>query len=321
MKDPRKMRLPDSVHWILLTALVLWAGSMSSPAGAKTVLVGPNQELKMPSAAVAVAKDGDTVQIEPRQGGYFDCAVWTANHLTIEGKGDGVIITDKSCMGKALFVIGGSDTVIRNLTFTRARVPDKNGAGIRQEGRNLRIENSHFINNENGILSAPSPNSTITILNSEFNGNGKCDPDCSHGVYIGDAALLHIENCVFTNTHVGHDVKSRALRTELIGNTITDGPTGTSSYLVDIPNGGSLIMKNNTLEKGENSENHSTAISIGEEGVTQPTEEIVISGNKFTNDLNVTTIFVRNGTATEAVLTGNTLSKKVTALAGDGSVH
>jgi len=38
-------------------------------------------------------------------------------------------------------------------------------------------------------------------------------------------------------------------RTERIGNDIEDGPRGTSSYLVDISNGGTLIVENNTLKK------------------------------------------------------------------------
>jgi hypothetical protein len=242
--------------------------------------------------------------------------------LTIEGKGDGVVITDKACAGKGLFVIDGDDITIRNITFTRARVPDGNGAGIRAEGANLRIEHSRFINNENGILSGPpSPASTIFIIDSEFSRNGKCEASCSHGIYIGEVALLHVERSKFTETRTGHDIKSRALRTELIGNEISDGENGSSSYLVELPNGGSLVMTNNILEKGHNSSNQATAVSIGAEGVTHRTAELTISGNKFTNDQDRETVFIRNLTATEAVLTGNTFKGKVVPLVGDGSVR
>src|SRR5450432_1552718 len=101
--------------------------SAAAPAYAKTLLVGADQELKMPSAAAAIARADDKIVIEP--GEYFDCAIWHAKGLTIEGKGDGVVITDKACAGKALFVIEGDDITVRNITFTRARVPDGNGAG------------------------------------------------------------------------------------------------------------------------------------------------------------------------------------------------
>jgi len=299
---------------VILVGTVLWR-----PACAKTLLVGPDQELKAPSAAAAVASDGDTIEIAP--GEYFDCAVWKANHLTIVGKGTGVIITDVTCEGKALFVTRGSDITIRNLTFTRARVPDENGAGIRAEGANLRIEGSRFINNENGILAADSPQSTISIVGSEFIANGKCVKNCAHGVYVNQIALLRIERSKFIGTKDGHHIKSRAPRTELIGNDIEDGEKGTSSYLVDISNGGSLIMENNVLEKGPKCTNHTAAVVIGAEGVTQRTPEISIKGNKFTNDQTIETIFVKNMTATEAILVGNTLKGKVVPLSGDGSVH
>ena len=292
-----------------------------SDAAAKTLVVGPNEKIKLPSEAAKLVADGDTVEIEPMKDGYFDCAVWKANRLTIEGKGDGVVITDKACEGKALFVTAGNDITIRNITFQRARVPDHNGAGIRIEGANPRIEHSRFINNEDGILSSDSPDSTVTILDSEFDDNGKCESGCAHAIYINHVALLHIEHCVFKDTKVGHHIKSRALRTEIIDNDIEDGPDGTASYLIDAPNGGSLIVKGNTMEKGPKAENHSTAITIGEEGVTWRTKEIVISDNKFTNDMSAQTFFVRNGTATPAVLTGNSFKGKIVPLEGDGSVH
>jgi hypothetical protein len=306
-----------------LFAMFLVVMVLQAPVVAKTLVVGPNQALKMPSDAAASAADGDTIQIEPsaEKGGYFNCAVWKANHLTIEGKGENVVITDLSCQGKALFVIDGDDVTIRNLTFTRARVPDGNGAGIRAEGGDLRIEHSRFINNENGILSAANPKARITILDSEFTRNGKCASSCAHGIYVGEIALLHVERSIFRETKDAHSIKSRALRTEVIANRIEDGEKGTSSYLVEAPNGGSLILKDNVLEKGPNAGNHSAAVVIGAEGVTHRTEEIVVSGNKFTNDLPMQTIFIRNLTATEAVLTGNSFQGKVTPLSGDGSVR
>ena len=230
---------------IILVVSCLWGTAWS-----KTLEVGPDQAFKSPSAAIAAANDGDVIEIAPVKNGYFDCAVVRSNHLTIVGKGPDVVLTDKTCQGKAIFVITGNDVTIRNLTLTRARVPDGNGAGIRAEGNNLVVEKSRFINNENGILAADAPESTIRILDSEFTHNGKCQNACAHGIYVGHIALLHIEGTKFFDTRDGHHIKSRAVRTELVGNDIEDGPNGTSSYLVDIPNGGTLIMENNVLERG-----------------------------------------------------------------------
>ena len=60
------------------------------PAFARTLEVGEGHEFQQPSAAVAAAKDGDTIDIYPGQ--YFDCASIRQNNIIIEGKGSGVVI-------------------------------------------------------------------------------------------------------------------------------------------------------------------------------------------------------------------------------------
>jgi hypothetical protein len=288
-------------------------------AHAATLRVGVDKPYKMPSAAAAAAKDGDHIEIAP--GNYFDCAVWRANNLVIEGTGPGVVITDKTCMGKALFVISGNDTTVRNMTLTRARVPDGNGAGIRQEGRNLTVDGVKFIDNQDGILGAASLQSTVIIRNSDFERNGVCAQSCAHGIYFNTLALLRVEHSRFFETRQGHHIKSRAARTEVIGCDISDGPNGTASYLIDVPNGGSVLVRDNKLEKGPKAENHTAAIAIGEESVTQPTAEITVENNTFRNDGDYPTVLVWNVTATPAILRGNKLSGQASALKGDGEVH
>jgi len=236
----------------------------AAPARKAKLEVGPGKPFAMPSGAAAIAKDGDHIAIAP--GEYVDCAVWRANNLLIEGTSPGVVITDKTCMGKGLFVIVGNDITVRNLTLTRARVPDNNGAGIRQEGRNLTIESVKFINNQNGILGNPQPDSTVVIRNSGFERNGTCAGACAHGIYFNDLKLLRIENSRFFETRQGHHIKSRAARTEVIDCDISDGPNGTASYLIDVSNGGSTVVRGSKLEKGPKSENHKAAIAIGVEG-------------------------------------------------------
>jgi len=301
-----------------LAVLILTGIAIARPGLGDTLKVGPSQTYKAPSAAAAVAKNGDRIEIEPGQ--YFDCAVWEADNLVIEGTGPGVVITDKTCMGKGLFVIEGNNTTVRNLTLTRARVPDMNGAGIRLDKGNLTVDNVKFIDNQNGILGG-APGTTVTIRNSVFDKNGFCASACAHGIYVVQIDLLHVENSHFSNTRQAHSIKSHANRTEVIGNTITDGPDGTSSFLIEAPSGGALIVRDNTLEKGPKSENHTTAISIGAEGVTHPTPEITVTNNNFRNDGNYQTALVWNLTATPAMLKGNKLSGSVIPLKGDGSVQ
>lgn len=304
--------------------VVLAVGLIAAPLGwpetaaARTLMVGANQQYTGPGAALQAAQDGDTVSIAP--GTYYDCGFVRANNVTVEGSGPGAILTDKTCGGKALLVVDGNNITVRNLTLQRARVPDSNGAGIRAEGGDLVVDKVHFLDNQNGILSADNPKATIEVKDSDFSGNGVCTAACSHSIYIGHIAKLVVEGTRITNTHSGHGIKSRAQRTEVLNSDISDGPNGNSSYTIDIPNGGSLVVSGSRLEKGPKAENTANVISIGEEGVDRPTDEIIIKNNHLTNDeVDKTTTFVNNITATPAQLSGNVYVGSVRPLVGDGS--
>jgi pectate lyase len=291
------------------------------PASAAVLMVGKGQSYHAPSQVARVVRPGDTVKIAP--GTYYDCTVWRTSNITIEGTGPGVVLTDKTCQGKAIFVIAANDVTINNITFQRARVRDGNGAGIRAQGTNLTLNNDKFLDNEDGILAANNRKSSIIIRNSEFVHNGACRRrgGCAHGIYVNHIALLRIEHSRFFDTQVAHHIKSRAARTELIDNHIEDGPDGTASYEVDIPNGGAVVMTGNVLEKGPKNQNHTTAVMIGEGGVSQPTPELLFKNNVFTNN-GPPTAFVDNITATPAQLINNTFKgNAIKPLIGDGTVR
>lgn len=302
------------------TAPVVGSPTPSAPMH-RILHVGPEKEFSKPSEAAAAVRPGDIVEVA--SGTYADCAVWPrhARGITIEAAGNDVTIADKTCADKGIFVIQGDDVTVRGITFMHAKATDHNGSGIRAEGRNLTVERSRFIDNEDGILATRSiADSTIIVRNSYFKGNGNCIALCAHGIYVGRIAKLVIERSHFIEQHIGHHVKSRARLTELVGNTIEDGPNGTASYLVDISNGGGLIMRDNRLEKGPRSDNPSVAVTLAAEGNSNPSAEITIEHNTFNNNLAESTLFVRNGTVTAATLTGNRLTGRVIALRGPGTV-
>ncbi len=229
--------------WAILASFLL-----AAPAHAATLQVGPGRAFDRPSAAAQAARDGDTIVIAP--GDYYDCAIWTHDRLTIAGSGPGVVITDTICQGKALFIVRGNDTTIRDITFTRARVADNNGAGIRAEGGDLMVESSRFINNQVGLLDGGRPGSTVRIVNCDFTANGVRDiGPPSPALSVGAIATLRVEGSRFENSHGGADILSNAGRTELIGNRIEDGGTGVRDALVVLANGGNLVMEDNLLRR------------------------------------------------------------------------
>jgi hypothetical protein len=278
--------------WRLAVAL---SAALGAPAQGRTLTVGPGQEYKLPSEAAKAAAAGDSIEIQPQDGGYYDCAIWRAANLTIEGVGDGVVITDTTCQGKALFVTVGNGITIRNLTFQRARVPDGNGAGIRAQGANLRVEKSRFIDNQAGLLAAPSPGSKMAILDTEFADNGHCaGPRCAAALAVSELAELHVEHCVFEGTRQGDDVASGAARTEIVDTEMTQGPAGTGRDFVLLTNGGSLVMRNDALEKGPHSSDTDYAVNIRAGFDAQPVAELTFAGNRFTNDTGHAVVFLHN---------------------------
>ncbi len=313
---PRRRRQAGAAPWLA------WATAAALSACAPQIIeVGPTQAIKSPGRAIAEASGGDTVRIDP--GVYHDCAFVRGSDVTIEGTGPGVVLSTRTCGGKAILVTQGDDITIRNLTLEGASVRDQNGAGIRSEGVNLTVDHVRFLDNEEGILAGNRPGSTIRVLNSDFERNGTCagSGGCAHGVYVAHIKELDVEHSRFFDQQVGHHVKSRALVTRVIDNDIEDGPDGTASYEIDVPNGGSVLIEGNTLEKGPKAQNWGTAIAIGEEGRPLPSDGMRVSDNKFTNDNEHQTVFVRNKAPYSVQLSGNVLRGKVQPLEGPGSVQ
>jgi hypothetical protein len=306
--------MPRPTPWLALAL----AAALSACAP-QVLKVGPTQEFKSPSRAIADASSGDTVLIDP--GVYQDCALVKVSGITIEGAGPGVVL-NRACGGKAILITHGDDITIRNLTLEHAEVRDSNGAGIRAEGVNLTVDNVRFLDNQEGILAGNRPGSTIRVLNSTFERNGNCDnpAGCAHGVYVAHIKELDVEYCRFFDQQVGHHVKSRALTTMVIDNHISDGSDGTASYEIDVPNGGSALIEGNTIEKGPKAQNWGTVIAIGEEHRIQPSKGVIIRNNTFTNDNEHQTVFVRNKAPYPAELTDNVLKGNVVPLVGPGSV-
>jgi hypothetical protein len=306
----------------LARTLTLLACCLSGPAMAATLQVGAGMAYKLPSAAAAAAHDGDHIKIAA--GSYADCAVWKADNLTIEGAGpDATVISGRPCQGKALFIAQGRNITVRDLALTGARVADSNGAGIRTEGGDLTVEHVRFADDQDGILSGALFGVKIIVRDSDFIADGTCEGSggCAHGIYAGHIALLRVEHSRFLRTRAGHDIKSRALRTEVIGCDLEDGADGTSSFAVDVPNGGAVVLRDNHIEKGPRSENHMAAVMVGEEGVTQPTPLIVVEHTAFRVDGGYESYLLDNRTTTAAVLTGNTLQGNARTLLGPGRVQ
>lgn len=272
--------------------------------------VGPGKKYPTPSAAASAARAGDVIRIAA--GDYrADVATWRVAQLTICGTGGRarLFADGRSADGKAIWVVSGPDITIDSVEFHQAAVSDKNGAGIRAEHQSgdLRIINSGFFDNENGILTANGPVS-LTIERSEF-ARSRVDSTTriAHNLYVGTINRLSVSASSFHEAHVGHNVKSRAKVSVLENSYLMDGAQGTSSYLADFPNGGQVILRGNLLYKGAQSPNP-VAIEYGVEGQKWDTNSLQMVHNTVVTSRPNTT-FLRAMTWTQSVqLTANVLA-------------
>jgi hypothetical protein len=283
--------------------------------------VGAKRELKRPSAAAKIARDGDVIEIDA--GTYDgDAAVWRQHRLTIRGVGGRPHLRANGAHaeGKAIWVIKGNDTTIERMEFSGAKVPDRNGAGIRLEGAGLTVRDCYFHDNENGILTGANPTSDIVVEHSEFAHNGFGDGQ-THNLYIGGVKTFTLRFSYVHHALVGHNVKSRALTNYITYNRIMDEKDGRSSYAVEFPNGGLALVIGNVIQHGPQTEN-STIVSYGAEGLKHPLNELYFVNNTVVNDRPAggRFLFIKVG-ADAARLVNNVFSGRGEVLSGPGELR
>jgi len=288
--------------------------------------VGAGEEYETIQAAVAAASNGDTIDVEA--GTYEVSDLKISDNLTFEAVGGTVDIvpepsTTKYNVSKGLFIIG-TDTSAPNVTiegfsFSGAKSTASNGAGIRYQSGNLTLDDDSFSNNQDGILAPPfvDGTGTIDVNDCVFDHNGAGDGQ-SHNIYIGYISTFIMTNSISEDAVVGHEVKSRAENNIIEDNQIIDGPTGTASYSIDLPEAGNDIIQGNTIEKGPDA---SSPIAIHVGGPMEPyaNSNVVIQDNTFINNYGPSAQLVNNEFTSPVTVTDNTIENFNTILNGIGT--
>jgi len=306
------MRRQSTAIWLMIVA------ACASPAWAAVLQVGPDKPYKTVQAAVDAAADGDIIEID--SGTYVGSegnALITKNNLTLRGVGPTRPIMDAggtSIQGKAIWVIQGSNPTVEWIEFRNCSVPDRNGAGIRQEGPNLTVRYCYFHDNEDGILTGADTSSEILIEYSEFSNNGYGD-GYTHNIYIGNVGTFTLRYCWVHNAYKGQEVKSRAQVNYILYNRIMnqDGP---GNYEIDIPNGGTTYIIGNIIQQSPDGTN-SGIITYAVEGATNPDQHLYVVNNTIVNERSAGT-FVRNASTTECLVRNNIFQGPGTVLDGPG---
>lgn len=167
---------------------------LPAAAGAATLQAGPGTPFPSPSAALAAAAPGDTVAIAP--GTYYDCAAWHTDRVTVDGGGKAVF-SDRMCQDKAAFVVSGTGTVLRGLSFVHARVPDGNGAGIRMDGGTLLVEDCVFEDDQAVLIASTAPGAELVLRRVVVRDVGVPGSGLA-AVTVGTIGAMRVEDSRFT---------------------------------------------------------------------------------------------------------------------------
>lgn len=253
-----------------------------------TIRVGPQHEITRVAEAARRAKDGDVVEIEA--GIYLnDVASWRQNNLTIRAVGGRarIEVSGRSAEGKAIWVIKGNNVTVENMEFAGARVPDRNGAGIRHEGGNLTVRNSLFEHNEMGLLTANIAKAVLEVEGSEFCGNRGDEAhkltDPGHQIYVGTIRRFVLRDSYVHQGAFGHLVKSRARENHITYNRMTDEYGGRASYELEFPNGGIAYVIGNIIQQAPASDDPAV-VRMGAEGYRWPRNELYLVHNTLVDD-------------------------------------
>ena len=274
-------------------------------SSARVLRVGPKREFETVAAAAHAATDGDVVEIDP--GTYpGDVVIWPQSHLLVRGAGSRPLITanGKGVEDRDIWLFTGDEVVIENVEISGARSRFENGAAIRHIGAGLTLRHVYLHDNENGVLTGNRYTETNQVLIefSEFarNGDGR---GYAHNIYIGRSKRFELRYSFSHESRGGHLVKSRAQNNVIAYNRLTDGEDGTSSYIIDIPEGGAAVVLGNVIEQGPATINNGM-ISFAGEDVRHADSRLVIVNNSIYNR-DFRGIAVRNNAGLNVVMVNN----------------
>ena len=217
--------------------------------------LGSGQMFATVLAAVAAAHGGDDIQIKP--GTYTNDFPATVSGLTIEGVGGMAkfVATTPPRNDKAQFVTSGNVT-LRNIEVSGVAVSSDsggNGAAVRYQGGNLLLDHVYFHNNQEGLLAADDPAGSVMIRFSEFASNG--NTYLQHNVYINNVGTTMVDNSYIHDVlGNGSEFRSRGAKTTITNSRIVDLQHA-DNYVIDLPAGGVVLLRNDVFEKAAGATN------------------------------------------------------------------
>jgi hypothetical protein len=286
---------------LLVATAILLAASV---AHAADLAVGPGKTFGRIEDALAKAQAGDTILVYPLAGGaaYQKVAVYVdkgaITFRAVPGKagervalsGKGFDYTGVGRVPRAIFQFnpGADGCQIEGFELTGAHNDSHNGAGVRiNQANTIMIRNCSIHHNDMGIMS----NGDGTPVTAREQGIASCliysngdpsDPGYNHNLYLGGTEVS-ITGCEIHSSLTGHNVKSRAHYTRVVGCYVHDS-SNREFDLVDAKGdttypGSCAVLINNIIVKNPKCEGNKGVIHFGQDGGNEHDGELTLLNN------------------------------------------
>lgn len=312
-----------------ILAVIAWSAALGAIRNAQT-----GTTYTQIQAAVNAASSGDTIEIDAGTYTQPDNVLSTSpifatigKNLTIRGVGTGRAVLDANGFcpnSQGIFIANRADITIENIDFRNCH-SGNNACGIRMsDPGNLMIRNCIFYNDDDGIMGGNNGVANITVEYCEFNYCGWGAVGLTHNIYAGACNSFTMRYSYSHSANVGHEVKTRAQKNYIFYNRITDEPGSTSSYEIDVPQGGTTYIVGNMVEQSAASQN-STIMTYGEEcsgpvfagSVTWNSDQhLYVVNNTVVNDRGGGTFLINNSPTINALVMNNIFQGSGTTIKG-----
>ncbi len=224
------------------------AGHDAGPARCdrRALCVGKGERYASLAAALALARDGDLVELAG--GLYRESATIARRDLTLRGIGGRPHI---DCAGVALagdracLFLAAAGIVLDNLEISGAAPAASDAAAAcvaNAPGIGFRLRRIFCHGAENGLLAAGG---TVVIEDSEFYDNGWTAG--SSNLALDGGCIATIRGTIVRDARHGDELLSRCSSTEITDSTVT---SSAGLAALDLPAGGDAMIYRSIIEKG-----------------------------------------------------------------------
>ena len=302
--------MPPPVDHSTGTSLRNWGTVGAVVPTGHILTVGPTGTFRTLESALAVARDGDTIQVAA--GTYVNDFADINHKVIIEGVGGIARFVQSNDPSRQLGIfVANTDATIHNVELTGAANYNGHEAGLYVTAGNVTLVNSKVDGNNVGVGAGDNVASNLAIYNSDIGDNFDTAKG-THNITVGAINSLTIQGSYLHGAMSGHELSDQAFNSDIENNRIIDGANVGASFLIDLGAGGAATIKNNLLVKGAQAAN-GLLIHVGGEATTYSNSNVLVTGNtmvtQYSNPGHPYTYFVvgdPNKPIAPITVTGNT---------------